>query len=24
LNYLVKGAKIREVEAAQIKDAPRG
>lgn len=24
LNYLVKGAKIREVEAAQIKDAPQG
>ena len=24
LNYLVKGAKIREVEAAQIKEAPRG
>jgi trigger factor len=24
LNYLVKGAKIREVEASQIKDAPRG
>ena len=24
LNYLVKGAKIREVEAAQIKGAPRG
>jgi trigger factor len=24
LNYLVKGAKIREVEAAQMKDAPRG
>lgn len=24
LNYLVKGAKIREVEAAWIKDAPRG
>jgi trigger factor len=24
LNYLAKGAKIREVEAAQIKDAPRG
>jgi trigger factor len=24
LNYLVKGAKIREVEAAQIKDVPRG
>jgi trigger factor len=24
LNYLVKGAKIREIEAAQIKDAPQG
>jgi trigger factor len=24
LNYLVRGAKIREVEAARIKDAPRG
>ena len=24
LNYLVKGAKIRDVEAAQIKEAPRG
>jgi trigger factor len=24
LNYLVKGAKIREVEAAQMKDAPQG
>jgi FKBP-type peptidyl-prolyl cis-trans isomerase (trigger factor) len=24
LNYLVKGAKIREVEVARIQDAPRG
>ena len=24
LNYLVKGAKIREIEAARMQDAPRG
>jgi trigger factor len=24
LNYLVKGAKIRDIEASQIKDTPRG